>query len=231
STKTRPYQPASWSSFLHVGPTSKLRYKKEGTNQMNQARRMQQGFKSGQVLFGRLSCLLAARSLPWQTLETGNQLCDWLEVWGEVFPQSPVMPRSLRREQQRSVPFDLIPGGPDSMGRLLPLLLSDPVPGRFEEDPQPVPILEELKAEHPPPRFPVPVCGRVRGRTTLICRASAAPLQVSRAPLQSTAARLYHLTGLLDLVWTSITGLAIIGVLRGLLELRAELCACLSAWP
>ncbi|KAK5616307.1 hypothetical protein CRENBAI_014343 [Crenichthys baileyi] len=148
------------------------------------------GFEKGQELFGRLSRLLTASRSPWQRLKTVNKLWDWLEVWGNVFPQSPLIPGLLRRELQRVMEeigpmFELIPGRPDAVDRLLPLLgsapvlgqlqdelLSPPAPARLEEEPKPahvpgwleeeplpsaVPGWDELKAELPSLPDPVPV--------------------------------------------------------------------------
>ncbi|KAK5610943.1 hypothetical protein CRENBAI_024195 [Crenichthys baileyi] len=82
---------------------------------------------------------------------------DWLGVWGSFFPQSPLTLETVEGEQQRAIAkigslFRLIPGGPESMGRLPPLVTPDTIP-----DPVPIPgpVLEGSDGESPP--LPVPV--------------------------------------------------------------------------
>ncbi|MEQ2316941.1 hypothetical protein AMECASPLE_037672 [Ameca splendens] len=127
------------------------------------AGRMVQGFEKGQELFRRISRLLTASGSPWQRLETVNQLWDWLGLWGNVIPQSPLIPGLLRRERQRAVEeigpmFNLIPGGPDAVGRLPPLLLTAPALARLKEEPQSAPVLGRLVEEYLISRAPPQIC-------------------------------------------------------------------------
>ncbi|KAK5610251.1 hypothetical protein CRENBAI_008357, partial [Crenichthys baileyi] len=136
----------------------------------------------GEKLFRCYLRLLTSRSLLWQRLEVANQILDWLEVWGGFFPHSPLTPEMVEGERQRAVAeigplFHLIPGGPDSVGRLppflAPVLSSTPLSTEGRRDasapcltsgrqssllptPAPVPLpKEELRVELPPHPAPV----------------------------------------------------------------------------
>ncbi|KAK5609915.1 hypothetical protein CRENBAI_013560 [Crenichthys baileyi] len=132
----------------------------------DQARRMLKGFKTEEGLLLRYSHLLTSRSSPWQRLEVANHLImDWLGVCGSFFLQSPLTLETVEGERQRAVAeigslFRLIPGGPDSVGRLPPLLTPIPVPlaEELEEElpPLPVPVAEGFEDEPPPLPVPVP---------------------------------------------------------------------------